>query len=69
MGTEEHEDLQRLAADLLALCERAAELQEHSVAEKLLEALESLACRSWTCESARDEAYLRTVRQPPSAHK
>lgn len=69
MCTEQHEQLGRLADDLLALYERAIGLEEHALAEKLLEGLETLARRSWKCESARDHAYLRIGRRRSHTHQ
>ncbi|ODV13044.1 MAG: hypothetical protein ABT20_02735 [Rubrivivax sp. SCN 70-15] len=52
-------ELGKLAGQTLGLYERALDLRQLAVAERLLDALEALCEAEPTCSSALEEAYLR----------
>lgn len=52
-------ELGKLARQTLGLYERALDLQQLAVAERLLDALEVLCEAGPACSSVLDEAYLR----------
>lgn len=58
-------ELRLLAAEILAVCQRAAELRQVLVEDHLLHALEELAHTATACEPARDRAYMELIAKHP----